>query len=38
MIIAFNFDKINIERKSLLKGKVEIKNKSRTTLKNKRSS
>src|SRR3989344_341649 len=26
MIIAFNFDKINIERKSLLKGKVEIKN------------
>ena len=26
MIIRFNFDKINIERKSLPKGKVEIKN------------
>lgn len=26
MIIAFNFDKINIERKSLPKGKVEIRN------------
>ena len=26
MIVGFNFDKINIERKSLPKGKVEIKN------------